>query len=147
MKRAFFRIAAILALASLAAAQFVRAQELMVVSIPFAFTAGKMTLPAGDYKVAKQSEYSSVLLIKHADGTGAAFVQTIAAERLSVQYVSKLTFHRYGNKYFLSQVWLAGSSRGRAFPQSAVEKEQALAARNAEPEEVTIVARLAAPER
>jgi hypothetical protein len=147
MKRVFFRVWTMMALAFLAAAQFVRARELMVVSIPFAFTAGKMAFPAGDYTVEKQNESSSVLLIRRADCTAAAFVQSKPAERNSAQPLSQLTFHRYGNRYFLSQVWVAGSLRGRELPKSAEEKEQALAARNAEREEVTIVARLATPKR
>lgn len=146
MKRVFSRMATLLALAFLAAAQFVRAQELMVVSIPFAFTAGKMAFPAGDYRVEKQSENSSVLLIRRADGGAVAFVPSNAAERTSVQPVSKLTFHRYGSRYFLRQIWVAGSSRGRELPKSAEEKELALAARNTEPEEVVVVARLIPPQ-
>ena len=58
---------------------------------------------------------------------------------------SKLIFHRHGNPYFLIQVWSAGSSQGCEPPKSAKEKEQALAARNETPDQVTIVARLISP--
>jgi hypothetical protein len=69
-------------------------------------------------------------------------VMTFAASANAPQAKSKLVFHRYDNRYFLTQVWTAGSARGRELPKSAKEKEQALAAHNEAPEQVTIVARL-----
>ena len=69
-------------------------------------------------------------------------VMTHAASINAPQAKSKLVFHRYGNRYFLTQVWSAGSSLGRELPKSAKEKEQALAAHNHASDQVTIVARL-----
>src|SRR6266566_4315139 len=71
-----------------------------------------------------------------------AGVMTHAASINAPQAKSKLVFHRYGNRYFLTQVWSAGSSLGRELPKSAKEKEQALAAHNHASDQVTIVARL-----
>jgi len=56
-----------------------------------------------------------------------------------------VVLHRYGQRYFLAQVWTAGNSRGIELPESVKEKEQALAAHNQRPEEITIVARLIIP--
>jgi hypothetical protein len=40
---------------------------------------------------------------------------------------ARLVFHRYGNTYFLSQVWMAGSSVGRELrkmrQERAIERE------------------------
>ncbi len=142
MKNTLCRITGILALASLATTQVARAQEAVLANIPFAFTAGQMTLPAGEYRVQKLTNDSSPLLIRSTDGDGASIVMTFAASANAPQDKSKLVFHRYGNRYFLAQVWTAGSARGRELPKSAKEKEQALAAHNEAPEQVTIVARL-----
>lgn len=144
MKKAMFRIGLMLALAFLAAAQFVRAQEPVVAKIPFAFVAGNTPLPAGEYRVQKVSAGSPALLIRCAEGSPAIMVVTQPASVNAPQQKSKLIFRRYGNRYFLVQVWSAGSSSGRELPKSAKEKEQLLA-RNEAPDEVTIVARLISP--
>lgn len=146
MKNTLCRIAGILALAFLVTSQVARAQEPVVANIPFQFTAGEMTLPAGEYRVQKVSDSSSALqLIRSTDGKGAAMVVTFAASVNSPQAKSKLVFNRYGDHYFLTQVWSGGSSRGRQLRKSAKEKEQALAARNETRDQVTIVARLIPP--
>jgi hypothetical protein len=144
--KAFFRIIAILALAFLAATQIVRAQEPVLVNIPFAFTAGRITLPAGEYRVEELAVGSAMLVIHRTDGSATKIVPSNVAEANARQTQSKLVFHRYGNRYFLSQVWVAGYSRGRELPESAKEKEQALAAHNETPDQVTIIARLNAPQ-
>ena len=143
MKNTLCRIAGILALAFLVTTQ-ARAQETVLANIPFQFTAGEMTLPAGEYRVQKVSDTSSALLIQSRNGKGATMVMTHAAAVDAPQSKSKLIFNRYGDRYFLTQVWSAGSSRGRELPKSAKEKEQALAAHNGAPDQVTIVARLMA---
>jgi hypothetical protein len=125
MKKQSFLMAGVLVLSSMAATQVARAQEAMVVDIPFAFTAGSATLPAGEYRVQKLDRNSAVLLIHCWD----------ARE-------SKLVFNRYGNRYFLSQVWNAGSIRGRQLPISPREKEMPQLARNETKTEITLVARL-----
>lgn len=144
MKNAMFRIGLMLALAFLAAAQFVQAQEPVLANIPFAFVAENTPLPAGEYRVQKVSDSSPALLIRCTEGSPAIMVMTQPASVNVAQQKSKLIFRRYGNRYFLVQVWSAGSSSGRQLPKSAEEKEQILA-RNKAPDQVTIVARLIPP--
>ena len=144
MKNVFFRITIMWALAFIAATQTVRAQEPVLVNIPFAFTAGEKALPAGEYRVEKSARGSLMLLIQRTDRSAAAFVPSIAAQANATQTQSKLVFHRYGNRYFLSQVWIAGYLQGRELPKSAQEKEQALAS-NMTADQVTIVASLITP--
>jgi hypothetical protein len=145
MKKTFLRITGMLGLAFLAATQTVRAQEPVLVNIPFEFTAGRMALPAGEYRIQKPAVHSTMLLIQRTDQSAAAIVPSIAAQENAPQTQSKLVFHRYGNRYFLSKVWIAGYSQGRELPQSNNEKEQALAASNETRDQVTIVARLIPP--
>ena len=145
MKKAIFRFGLMLALAFLALAQYVRAQEPLLANIPFAFAAGNATLPAGEYRVQKAAVGSPMLLIQRTDHRAAAFVPSFGASTNAPQARSKLVFHRYGNRYFLSEVWVAGYAQGRELPKSAKEKEQALAARNHTSDQVTIIARLTPP--
>ena len=146
MKKTLCRISGVLALAFLTATPALRAQEALLVNIPFAFTAGKMTLPAGEYRIQKAADTSPALLIQRTDGSASALVISMAVDTNRGQnQQSKAVFHKYGERYFLSQVWTVGHSRGRQLPESAKEKEQALTAHNQRPEEITIVARLIAP--
>jgi len=126
----------------MAAAQVVQAQEALVVNIPFEFVAGKLTLPAGEYRVEKL-EKNSVVVLTHCTQPGAsAVVMTIAAQANEPQSDSKLVFNRYGNLYFLSQYWMAGSSRGRLLLKSAREEEISRIARIEAQGQVTLVASL-----
>ena len=146
MKKTLCRISGVLALAFLTATPALRAQDALLVNIPFAFTAGKMTLPAGEYRIQKAADTSPALLIQSTDRGASGLVMSMAVDTNRGQnQQSKAVFHKYGERYFLCQVWTAGHSRGRQLPESAKEKEQALAARNETPDQVTIVARLVSP--
>ncbi len=69
------------------------------------------------------------------------------AEAREIQTQSKLVFKRYENRYFLSQVWKAGSSRGRQLLKSHAEEEIARSARLETTGEVTLIARLSPAHR
>jgi len=129
MKKQSILLAGLLVLSSMAATQVARAQQAMVADIPFAFTAGNVTLPAGEYRVQKLDGNSAVLLIRCSDASAAAMVITSAAQAKELQSQSKLVFNRYDNRYFLSQVWTAGSIRGRQLSKSPQERCRARTAR------------------
>jgi len=129
MKTELFRItmAGTLALGLMAATETARAQQPLVVNIPFAFAAGRMALPAGEYRIQKVAYDSSILLIERTDHAAGTVVMSLAAQANAKQAQSKLVFHRYDNRYFLSQIWIAGSVRGRELTKSPQEKEQSSA--------------------
>ncbi len=129
-------------LSFLVAAQVVQADEPMLVNIPFAFVAGNVTLPAGEYRVQKLDRNLAVVLIRCSDANASAMVLSNAAQAKEIQTQSKLVFNRYGNRYFLSQVWAAGSIRGRQLLKSSREKEISQLTRIETKSEVTLVARL-----
>jgi len=142
MKKHTFVMTSLLLLSLMAAAQVVKAQEPLVVNIPFEFVAGKATLPAGEYRVEKLEKGSVVVLIRAARPGTSALVMTMAAQANEPQSDSKLVFNRYGNRYFLSQYWSAGSSRGRQVLKSTREKEISRIARMETQGQVTLVASL-----
>jgi len=109
-----------------------RAREPVLANIPLAFTAGSKTLPAGEYRVEKWTN-SALLLIQGTDASAATFVVSNATAANEPDARSKWVFRRYGNRYFLSQVWVAGHSRGMELQKSPKEKQVALAARNETP--------------
>lgn len=93
-----------------------------VTNIPFAFTVTNHTLPAGRYTVTRMSETALGIFNVHHQGT---IVLTHEIEGEADGSTARIVFHRYGNAYFLSEVWLAARATGRkAFPTSA-ERELA----------------------
>jgi hypothetical protein len=142
MKKHTFVTATLFVLSVIVAAQVAQAGEPMLVNIPFAFVAGDATLPAGEYRVETLEQNSAVLLIHCWDARMATFVVTNPAQAKELQSQSKLVFTRYKDRYFLSQVWKAGSIRGRQLRKSQAEKEIAQSARLETKSEITLVARL-----
>ena len=142
MKKRALVMTSFLLLSLIAVAPAVRAQQPLAVNVPFEFTVGNATLPAGDYRVQKLDGSSAVVLISCADASASAMVLSNAAQAKETQTQSKLIFKRYENRYFLSQVWTAGSIRGRELLKSRAEKEIAQSARLETTGEVTLVARL-----
>jgi hypothetical protein len=76
-------------------------------TIPFDFTVGKQTLAAGDYKVTMNG---TVLNLTRMNGPGSAFVPTYGYG-YNKDVSPRLVFHRYGNRAFLSQAWIADTGR------------------------------------
>lgn len=93
---------ALFGLASLVAATGAFAQDgIGRATVPFAFSVSNTTLPAGHYRIATSS--SSSIMVRNLDQGTAVFSTVVAPEQAS--YGScRLVFHRYGERYFLSQV-------------------------------------------
>ncbi|HXG67065.1 MAG TPA: hypothetical protein VNO70_18320 [Blastocatellia bacterium] len=117
--------------------------EKFVVHIPFSFTVGGKTLPAGDYRIETiafgGAQLYSKLLIKSTDGRSSRIVATLPARSRAMQERSKLIFHRYGEQYFLSRVWTAGTDTGRELRKTSAEEK--LARGGTERQVVPILAR------
>jgi hypothetical protein len=95
-------------------------------NIPFNFIVNKAELPAGAYSLKRQSTNETVMLIQSTDRQTAKMLLPHACISPQPSTQSKLVFHRYGDRYFLSQVWTAGSDQGRELPKSPRETEIAL---------------------
>jgi hypothetical protein len=142
MKTRALVIAGIMALTANAATRVAQAQEPLAVNIPFDFVAGNTQLPAGEYTVKVSAPTHTLILISRKDSTASAFINTNAAVASEPQSESKLVFNRYGNRYFLSQVWEQGNSQGRQLLKSAREKEMSQIAKLDAQGQVTLVAGL-----
>jgi hypothetical protein len=142
MKTRALVIAGIIALTVMASTRVAQAQQQMVVNIPFDFVAGTNSLPAGEYTVQVSGAAHTLILMDRQDATASALMNTYAVDSSKPQADSKLIFHRYGDRYFLSQVWSEGDSRGRELSKSDREKEMALTAKIETTGQVTLVASL-----
>jgi len=93
----------------------------MKVVVPFAFSAGEQLMPAGEYTVEVNPENGTVVL--HPEGQNPVVLITNAKESMSSADRAKLVFQRYGENYFLAEVWSQDNSTGHTLRQSDREKE------------------------
>jgi hypothetical protein len=111
-----------------------------VIDIPFNFIVGQKILPSGEYTVGAFSEASDkVWLIQSKDAHAGAFFLTLPVRASEMQEKASLVFHKYGDQYFLSQIWIPGSNLGRELSMPRLERE--LAKDLAERSKVSLTAR------
>ncbi len=113
----------------------------MTADIPFDFTIGQTTLPAGKYSVC-DTGISGTLAVRDEDGRTKVMFSAIYVAPQDSPANAGLQFHRYGDRYFLSKLWAPGAS-GRELPPSRAERELSsqLAQNTAQPGKVYIAAR------
>jgi hypothetical protein len=92
------------------------------VNIPFAFVVGNQTLPPGHYVVTRFND--STLRFYNSQRQD-AFVPTHGVEGKALESAGKMIFHRYGNTYFLFEVWSPAKGTGRQVFTSWAEEELA----------------------
>ena len=127
-----------LAIAILALVVNVNAQNKTKADVPFSFDLGGKALPAGTYTV--EPINSQAIAVRNVETRKAALINTESAERRDSQS-PKLVFHKYGDTYFLYEVW-NGSNLGMEIPESGREKEVKMASGNgAAPQEVVVALR------
>ncbi len=94
----------------------------VIATVPFEFKVGDKALPAGDYTLGTISDSSSALVIRNQDSNRAAVRLTMPIEVSKASDKGKLVFHRYGQNYFLSEVWSGGETTGRQLSKSKQER-------------------------
>jgi hypothetical protein len=97
--------------------------ETIKANIPFDFTVADRQLPAGQYTIGRAQPTTGDLVLAISNLNSRANAMTTSVQTLERQNATKLIFHRYGDQYFLYQVWPAGSLTGRAIPKSNRERE------------------------
>jgi len=106
-----------------------------IIHIPFNFTVGERSFPAGKYVIEQNRKDSdTVWVIRHKDDIAKALLLTRPVRANDVVEETRLVFNRYDDLYFLSEFWVAGSQTGRELQISNREKalEKALAVQRQE---------------
>ena len=129
MKKHLLRLSMIAALAT--SASFAETYD---ANVPFNFAAENKTLPAGQY-VLDSSAISGAVLIRSEDRKISFVVPGSNLASESGGQEGKLVFHRYGNRYFLAEIWTRGGV-GSQLPQNTEEKE--LRAQKIRPESLVV---------
>ena len=97
-----------------------------VLNIQFNFIVGGKTLPAGEYTVEPNKKDSqNVWLVQSREGNASALFTTLPVRANQTQEETKLVFHKYGDQYFLSQIWTPGGNTGRELLMPRFERELA----------------------
>jgi len=89
------------------------------VDVPFAFEVGSTHFAAGTYILSDPQEH--VLDVQGA--TRSALAMTWHETNLTPAPASKVIFDRYGNQYFLREVWIKGKVEHFLCAESKAEKE------------------------
>ena len=94
------------------------------VNIPFAFHAGNTKLPAGNYRIHMLDNSDlTIMEISSADGSTSALFEVQEAEANSTPAKTELIFNKYGNRYFLAQLFDEGNPSGSKVLESRYEKK------------------------
>ena len=87
-------------------------------NVPFEFTVGDKSLPAGAYAISAVTSSGDTLRIRSVTGSYSTVQVTMTASGKSDH--AKLVFHRYGERYFLAEIW--SGEGGRALAPSREER-------------------------
>jgi hypothetical protein len=148
MKKKVFSVMATCCVLALVGAATVHAQmpgTALRATIPFDFSVRGKTLPAGEYEINRLSEGPEGLeIFSTNDKHERAIFETepVVATKLSSK--PQIVFHRYGDSYFLFEVFAGGGQTGRELPASRDERnlKREMASKNnwLQPETVTLAA-------
>lgn len=119
--------------------------ETIEADIPFEFTIGSTTLPAGAYTLKQlDAPIEGVMEIRSANGRDRKLFLIASAESFGEPSKAELVFDRVGDRYFLSEIFEQGNQFGAEVPKSRselkLEKEGAVT----QIRSVTVVAQRAA---
>lgn len=93
------------------------------VDIPFEFSAGKTTLPAGVYTIKRMS--GELLRLRSEDGKSAVILNApVTNSSNDPNAVERLVFSKHGEEYFLSQIWLSATSGRQVWIGRESEKSE-----------------------
>jgi hypothetical protein len=103
-------VAVAMLVAAIAAGQCYAQHTSLKADIPFAFQVGNKPMPAGEYWIQRANDQDRGLAL------------TLAVDAKDGKSDPVLVFHKYGNSYFLSEIW-TGESQGRQLFKSEREKD------------------------
>ena len=92
----------------------------LVTNIPFPFVVANRALPPGRYIITPIGEKNIRIYAANEQGV---LVPTHSVQGRAPEGTTKVVFHRYGDTYFLSEVWAPANGIGRELFTSQAERE------------------------
>jgi hypothetical protein len=115
---------------------FAQSTPLVKADIPFAFQANGKLMPAGTYRFSQEN--GSIMRLSGTDNHVQALAMALRDNGVKPATVSKITFNKYGDHYFLHNVWVAGSTTSYRCTTTKQEKNIVRELRNQQPTEVAV---------
>ena len=112
-------------------------------TIPFDFSVRGKVLPAGNYEIRRITDQPDGLIISNVnDRHEHAMFETEAIQAPRIAKRAEIIFRRYGDSYFLSEVFSGGAQTGRELFPSRQERvlKSEMASNKTESETVALVA-------
>lgn len=110
--------------------------KVITAQVPFDYVVNGKTMLAGECSIKASGDGQTVLWI--ASDNARMFVLPNATESNQPSDMTKLVFHRYGDRYFLASIEREGENRGYELPASKLEAE--LRAQNVAEKDVVLLA-------
>ena len=117
----------------------VLASSRLAVTLPFDFVVGDAVLQAGKYVFEIPASRGDKIVIRSSDRRVNQSVEQESLRASGRNPEDRMTFTRYGDQRFLSQIWIAGDKFVRQIPRCSTEEK--LIASGQEGAPVTIVLR------
>jgi len=93
------------------------------VDVPFQFSAGKTTLPAGTYSIKRLS--GDNVTLRSEDGKSTVILNAPVSHNSSdPNAVERLVFERSGDQYALSQIWLTADTGREVWTKKKTRKSE-----------------------
>ena len=93
------------------------------VKIPFEFSAGKTTLKPGVYTVKRMS--GNLLTLRNVDNKSSVILNApVNLSSTDVEATERLVFNKYGDRYFLAQIWPTVDSGRELLREKKTEKPE-----------------------
>ena len=91
--------------------------------IPVNFHVAGQTKPSGKYTLDRPTSTNGMVLVRSLNGGKAVYAISNGKQAKSTPENTKLVFRRYGDQYFLAQIWAKGDQAGILFPVTKEEKK------------------------
>jgi hypothetical protein len=114
------------AVAAVVAPVAARAESAIHANIPFEFAVAGVTLPAGNYHFEKQHNSKAMTVWSLDRHTRFIVLANPAYASPRARIESRVVFNKYGNRYFLAEVWSAADALGSRVIKSHEEREASL---------------------
>jgi hypothetical protein len=124
MKQQIFKLTAIVAIFLGVAVTGVQAQapSKVEVNIPFEFSAGTKTLPAGVYSIKRL--YGNNLIMRRVDGKSSVILNAPLNLTSLDDKGERLVFSKSGDDYYLSEIWLTADTGREIMVRRRVAKPE-----------------------
>ena len=127
MKKQIYTFVGLIIVLTISSVTSIHAQSAMTAKahIPFDFSVRNRTISAGDHLINRMDDRGSVWSLRSSDNRQSVIFLGMSVETRRTSGNGKLTFRRYGNKYFLASIetsaYKIGLGKSRA--ERGLEKE------------------------